>query len=168
MPLREFARSFFIRGAILLKRVLRGGLTPQKLALTLCLGSATGIMPLLWGTTLLSAGLAALFRLNQAAMQALNYICYPLQLTLFIPFCRLGGYLFPWGPAGSVTVLTGALHGQVGAALSLIGWATLRALGAWLVTVPPLALITYPLLKTVLIRRGTLPGAAVDPSQLSS
>ena len=167
MRLRQFVRRFFDRGAVLLKRVLQGGLTPQKLALTLCLGGATGLMPLLWGTTILAAGLAALFKLNQAAMQALNYLCYPLQLTLFIPFCQLGEYLFPWGPAVSVTVLTGALHGQVGAALSLIGWATLRALGAWLVTVAPLTLVVYPFLKAMLKRRDSFRAEAIDPSQLS-
>ena len=160
----ELVRLFFNKGATLFKRVLQGGLTPQKLALTLCLGTATGLMPLLWGTTILAAGLAALFRLNQAAMQALNYLCYPLQLALFVPFCQLGEYLFPWGPAVSVTVLTGVLHGKVGAALGLIGWATLRAIGAWLVTVPPLALIAYPLLKVVLLRRSP---PHVDPSDPS-
>ena len=148
------------KGAQLLKRVFQGGLTPQKLALTLCLGTATGVMPLLWGTTILAAGIAALFKLNQAAMQALNYLCYPLQLALFIPFCRLGEHLFPWGPAVNAAVLTGVLHGQVGAALGLVGWATLRALGVWLITAPPLALVAYPLLKLLLQRRG-------EPKRLS-
>ena len=153
MYLAEFARRFAKKGSLLFKRVLQGGLTPQKLALTLCLGTATGVLPLLWGTTILAAGLAALFRLNQAAMQALNYLCYPLQLALFIPFCRLGEHLFPWGPAVSVAVLTGVLHGHVGTALTLIGWATLRAMGVWLITVVPLALMSYPVLKLVLQRR---------------
>jgi len=166
MRLVELARRFFQKGATLLKHVLQVGLTPQKLALTLCLGIATGLMPLLWGTTLLAAGLAALCRLNQAAMQALNYLCYPLQLALFIPFCQLGEHLFPWGPAVSVAVLSGALHGQVGQALSLLGWATLRALGAWFITVPPFALLAYPLVKVILIRRGTSGSDPVNSSHL--
>jgi hypothetical protein len=154
MQWKEWLRRFCDKGAQLFRRVLQGGLTPQKLALTLCLGSATGVMPLLWGTTILAAGFAAFFRLNQAAMQALNYLCYPLQLALFIPFCQLGEYLFPWGPAVSAAVLTGVLHGKIGPALGLIGWATLRALGAWLVTAAPLALLASPLVKLVLQRRG--------------
>jgi uncharacterized protein (DUF2062 family) len=150
---KAVAPRFYQKGALLLKAVLQEGLTPQKLALTLCLGTATGIMPLLWGTTLLSAAFAAAFKLNQAAMQALNYLCYPLQLALFIPFCRLGELLFHVGPAVSVGVLTGALHGHIGAALNLLGWATLRALGAWLITVAPFALIVYPFVKMMLKRR---------------
>jgi uncharacterized protein (DUF2062 family) len=154
MQLKALVQVIAGKGMLLVKRVFRGGLTPQKLAQTLCLGTATGIMPLLWGTTILSALLAAFFKLNQAAMQALNYLCYPLQLALFIPFCQLGEYIFPWGPAVSVDVLTSALHGHLGAALGLIGWATVKALGAWLLTAAPLALISYPLLRIVLKRKG--------------
>jgi hypothetical protein len=166
MRLIEVARGMLKKAALLSKRVLQGGLTPQKLSLTLCLGTATGIMPLLWGTTILSALLAAIFKLNQAAMQALNYLCYPLQLALFIPFCQLGEFLFPWGPAVSAAVLTGALHGHIGAALGLIGWASLRALGAWLITVPPLGLACYPLLKMFLKRRSALRAASAEPTQM--
>ena len=163
MLLKEWPRSLFTKITLLFKGVLQKGLTPQKLSLTLCLGTATGVMPLLWGTTILSALLAGFFKLNQAAMQALNYLCYPLQIALFIPFCQLGEFLFPWGPAVSSAVLTGALHGHFGAALSLIGWASLRALGAWLVTVPPLVLVAYPLIKVALKRR-----AAQRPELLES
>jgi len=168
MQLTVLARRIGKKGSLLLKSVLQGGLTPQKLALTLCLGTATGLMPLLWGTTILSAGQAAIFKLNQAAMQALNYLCYPLQLALFIPFCQLGEHLFPWGPAVSAAVLTGALHGKVGATLGLIGWATLRALGAWFVTIVPLALVAYPLLKLALKRRGTPSALPLDSSHPSA
>jgi hypothetical protein len=153
MQLTGFVGRIFQKAALLVKRVLQGGRTPRQLSLTLCLGTATGIMPLLWGTTILAALLAAIFKLNQAAMQAVNYLCYPLQIALFIPFCQLGAYLFPWGPAVSAAVLTGALHGKFGAALGLIAWASLRALGAWLITVPPATLIIYPLLKELLKRR---------------
>ena len=164
MQLKGLVQGIAGKGVLLLKRVFQGGLTPQKLAQTLCLGTATGIMPLLWGTTILSALFAALFKLNQAAMQALNYLCYPLQLALFIPFCQLGGYIFPWGPAVSVDVLSSALHGHLGAALSLVGWATVKALGAWLLTAAPLALIAYPLVKVALKRRGEPCGSPGDSS----
>jgi hypothetical protein len=136
-----------------LKSIVQCGLTPQKLSLTISLGSAIGVMPLLWGTTLLSALLAALFKLNQAAMQAVNYLCYPLQIALFIPFCRLGESIFPWGPRVSVAILGSALHGHVGATLSLIGWASARAIGAWLLVAPPFIFCLYPLLKGLFLRR---------------
>ena len=154
MGLTEQARCFSPRVATLFQRVFQAGLSPQKLALTLCLGTATGIMPLLWGTSILAAGLAAILKVNQAAMLALNYLCYPLQLALFIPFCQLGEYLFPWGPPVSRAVLTGVLHGQIGSVLNLIAWATVRAMGVWFITVLPLAFLVYPILKVILQRRG--------------
>jgi hypothetical protein len=141
------------KAAAQVKKIVQSGLTPQKLSLTISLGSAIGMMPLLWGTTLLSALLAALFRLNQAAMQAVNYLCYPLQIVLFIPFCRLGEAIFPWGPRVSVVILSSALHGHLGTTLSLIGWASARAVGAWLLVAPPFILCLYPLLKRLFLSR---------------
>lgn len=135
------------------KKIMQSGLTPQKLSLTISLGSAIGVMPLLWGTTLLSALLAALFKLNQAAMQAVNYLCYPLQIALFIPFCRLGEAIFPWGPRVSIAILSSALHGRIGSTLTLIGWASARAIGAWLLVAPPFILCLYPLLRKVFLNR---------------
>ena len=136
-----------------IKGILQSGITPQKLALTISLGASVGVMPVLWGTSLVCALLAALFRLNQGAMQAVNYLCYPLQIVLFIPFCRLGESFFPWGPRVSVALLNDALHGHLAATVSLVGWASLRGVGAWLVTVPPLILLLYPLLKRLFLRR---------------
>jgi len=156
-PNRCFGR-LALRARALAVGVVQNGLTPQKVALTLCLGSAIGVMPLLWGSTLLCALVAAKLRLNQAALQAVNYLCYPLQLALLLPFCRLGGLLFPWGPAVQGEVLTGALQGDIGASLSLLAWAAARGVGAWFVTAAPLALLAYPLLRGALCRREHVAG----------
>jgi hypothetical protein len=147
--IRQYGQSVIAR----INGILRSGLTPQKLSLTISLGAAVGLMPVLWGTTLVCLLLASLFRLNQAAMQAVNYLCYPLQIALFIPFCTLGEAVFPWGPKVSVAVLTGALHGHLGETIALVGWASLRGVGVWFLTVPPLALLLYPPLKRLLLRR---------------
>jgi len=157
MYLGGLTRRFYARAALLAKGVLQGGLTPQKLSLTLCLGIGIGAMPLLWGTTILCVALAGVFKLNQGALQAVNYCCYPLQLALFLPLCRLGERLFPWGPKVESAVLTGALHGHFAASAALLGWVTVRGLGAWLVTVAPLALLAHPILKWVLRRREAHP-----------
>lgn len=144
------------RGRKLAARVndlLSSGITPQKLALTVALGACVGVMPVLWGTSLVCALLAAKLRLNHGAVQVVNYLCYPLQIALFIPFCRLGQTLFNWGPKASTALLSQALHGHLGATVSLVGWATLRGVGAWLVTAPPLAAMLYPFLKWMFLRR---------------
>ena len=140
------------KAAALVRSILQSGLTPAKLSLTICLGAAVSVMPIPW-TTLICALLAARFRLNQAAIQAVNYLCYPLQIALFVPFCRLGEALYPWGPKVSVRLLSEALHGQVGSAASQIAWGCLRGVGAWLLIVPPLTWLVYPFLKRLLLRR---------------
>lgn len=139
-----------IKGA---KAVLQQGLAPEQLALTICLGAAVGTLPIIWGTTLLCVALASRFGLNQAALQAVNYLVYPLQLALFFPLFRLGEKFLPWGPSVSAEVLKSALHGRFAETATLLGWATIKAVGAWLVTIPPLALLLYPLLVKSLRRR---------------
>ena len=131
----------------LLRDVLHSGLTPHKLALTFCLGIAIGILPVLWGATILCIICAFIFRLNHVALQAVNYLAYPLQIALFVPFCLLGMKLFPWGPAIPPELLTTMLHGHITTNIHLLWWITIKALAAWLLTAVPLAALLYlPLL----------------------
>ena len=101
-----------------------------------------GLLPLAWGTTILCALAAYVFRLNQIVLQTVNYLIYPLQLVLIVPYYRLGARLFTWGPPFPAEILTYLLHGR-GGSIKLFAWATLKAVAAWLVTAPPLALALY-------------------------
>jgi steroid 5-alpha reductase family enzyme/uncharacterized protein (DUF2062 family) len=74
--------------------LLRQGVTPKKIALSLALGVALGVFPLLGSTTALCAVAALVLRLNLPAIQVINYFVYPLQIALLIPFFRLGERLF--------------------------------------------------------------------------
>ena len=73
---------------------LKQGVTPERLALTVALGFALGIFPILGSTTLLCAVGAYALRLNQPVIQLVNYFAYPLQLALIIPLYRAGETLF--------------------------------------------------------------------------
>ncbi|GFE60495.1 DUF2062 domain-containing protein [Geobacter sp. AOG2] len=126
-----------------LKTILASGLTPRKLLVTLCIGGALGLLPIVWGTTLLCIAVAYVFRLNQVVLQSVNYLFYPLQLALIIPYCRLGARLFPWGPPFPAEILTYVLHGHGAGMFRLFAWATFKATGAWLLTAPPLAFVIY-------------------------
>ena len=117
-------------------------MTPRKLVLTLCLGCAVGVLPLVWGTSLLCILLAHLLRLNQVALQSVNYLLYPLQLALLIPFYKLGAWLFPWDPPLSPQIFS-ALAAHPLDSWHLLGWITLQSLAAWFVTVLPAALLIY-------------------------
>jgi len=91
----EFIREFF-RCKVLrpLLRLLRGGVTPRRLAWSLALGIVLGINPSVGLTTLLVVLLAWIFGLNQIASQIGVHVVTPLHLLLFLPFIQLGVYLF--------------------------------------------------------------------------
>lgn len=133
--------------------MLNCGLTPDKLALTFCLGTAIGVLPVLWGATVLCAVCGHFLRLNHVALQAVNYLAYPLQIALFIPFCLLGTKIFPWGPAVPPELLSTLLHGHLATSVNLLGWITVKAIAAWLITAVPLAASFYLPLNKLLRRR---------------
>ena len=141
---RLMAVPFFNR----LQGVMTCGLTPQKLALTLCVGTAIGILPLLWGTSLLCLLLAHLLKLNQVALQSVNIMLWPVHLALLVPFFKLGAWLFPWGPLIPPDMLSTVMNSP-GSSLYLLGWIVLKSLAAWLVTALPGALIAYGILMVV-------------------
>ena len=70
--------------------LLRQGLSPRELALSLSFGAGVGIFPVLGVSTPLLTGIALWMRLNLPAIQLVNYLASPLQLLLIIPFVRVG------------------------------------------------------------------------------
>lgn len=78
--------------------LLKQGLSPSKLALSVALGTWIAVFPALGVTTALCAAAALAFRLNMAAIQTVNYAAYPLQFVLLFPFFRAGEWLFESPP----------------------------------------------------------------------
>lgn len=95
MLVPEFAREF-LRCHVLrpLLRVLRGGVTPKRLAWSLALGMVIGINPSVGITTFAVILLAWVFGLSQVASQIGTHVVAPLHLLFFIPFIEAGVYLF--------------------------------------------------------------------------
>jgi uncharacterized protein (DUF2062 family) len=131
-----------------LNSTLKSCLTPEKMALTIALGVSLGVLPLPWGATLLCALFAYVFKLNQAGIQVINYMAYPLQIALFVPFYRVGEKLFP----GTFPALSIGGNGKILNFISHLGQSTLKAIFAWVMLAPPLALILYLILLTVFKR----------------
>jgi uncharacterized protein (DUF2062 family) len=132
--------------------------------MALTLGVVVGIVPVLGVTTGLCALLAVALRLNQPAIQLANYVAYPLQLLLFIPFFQAGARLFGRPPiAFSLSQLQAELAGD---ALGTIGrylLDNLRGLAAWGLAAPLLGAVLYLLALGILSRlpqlRAEGPGA---------
>jgi len=95
----EAAGSFWQRRVVTpIIHQLKQGITPEKIALTLALGLVLSVFPILGATTILCGLAGYALRLNQPIIQIINYLAYPLQLTLLIPFYRAGERLLGRDP----------------------------------------------------------------------
>lgn len=138
------------------KQIVTSGLSPRILALTICVGGAIGLLPLLWGSSLLCLWLAQRFKLNHLVLQSVNYLLYPAQLALLVPFCKLGLLLLPFGATvapDQLGQLLTAFPAGIIQMLPLVFWLTCKAVVAWLITVPPLGLLVYLVLLTTVVKR---------------
>jgi uncharacterized protein (DUF2062 family) len=131
--------------------LLRQGVTPEKMALSLALGVALGVFPVLGTTTALCALLAFLWRLNLPAIQIVNYFVYPLQIALLIPFFRAGEKLFaaPHLPLSLEQILA-AVHASFWGATRFL-WTTIwHAAVAWCLMAPVFVSLAYVILVPLL------------------
>jgi len=147
--------------------LLRQGVTPEKLALSLALGVTIGLIPVLGVSTPLCALLAIALRLNMPAIQLVNYLLMPAQLALIIPFLRFGEQL-AGAPRYPVTLESGLalLSRGVWNAVRILWDAIVHATLGWLVLAPFTAFILYSIFKPV-FRRVTpaqIAGAQCPPS----
>ena len=135
--------------------LLRQGITPEKIALTIALGAAIGVFPVLGSTTLLCAAAALVLRLNLPAMQLVNYLMYPLQLILFLPFLDAGSRIMRTAPiALSTSQVFGMIESDPWRLIKILWSATLGAMTIWLVLSPLVIGIVYIALAPLLRRLG--------------
>jgi uncharacterized protein (DUF2062 family) len=151
-------RQFFDRRLLRpLQAQLTQGVTPSRLALALALGLVVGIMPMLGITTVLCALLALGLRLNQPAIQLANYVAYPLQLLLFIPFFQAGARLFGRPPITfAFAELQAGLASDPTGTIGRYLFDNLRGVAAWGLAAPLLGALLY-LLGRALLSRLPLP-----------
>jgi uncharacterized protein (DUF2062 family) len=134
------------------------GITPEKIALTLAVGSACGVFPVPGTTTLLCLLAGVVLRLNQPIIQVVNGVLTPIHVALFFIFIRVGDFL------------TGTPHVKVGFhALETMLWedpwhfvrlfngVLLHALLGWVVLAPIWILLAYsvglPTLREIMRQR---------------
>jgi len=138
--------------------LLKEGVTPEKMALSLALGAALGIFPALGWTTALCAIAALTLRLNLPAIQIVNYFMYPAQIALLLPFFRLGEWLFR-APrlAISVPQIYALIHVSLWNAIRVLWTTTWHAIVVWCILAPLIAggvyMILAPVLRRVLRRQ---------------
>lgn len=131
--------------------LLKQGMTPEKIAFCLALGIVLGIFPVLGSTTLLCALAAFLFRLNLPAIQIVNYLVYPIQLALLLPFYRAGEWLFnaPRFPLSLEEILA-LIEKDIFEAVALLWNSTMYAVAAWTIIAPAVVILLYYLFRPAL------------------
>lgn len=128
--------------------LLKQGVTPEKISLSLALGIVLGIFPVIGSTTLLCTLFAVLFKLNLPAIQIVNLIVYPLQLAFLLPFYRAGERLFSAEHLPiSVQEIMAMIDKDVWGAILFLWDTTVRAIGAWVIVGFIMTLILYTLFK---------------------
>ncbi len=130
--------------------LLKAGVTPEKIAWSIALGTVIGIFPLLGTTTLLCVGAAIVLRLNMIAIQLFNWFVYPVQLLLILPFIRAGEWIYraPPLPLTAEQIVERFGNGFWDALFNL--WQTvLHAVTAWLLCAPLIAVGLYAVLSPI-------------------
>lgn len=131
---------------------LKQGITPEKIALTLALGGVLGIFPILGACTVLCAVAGVWLRLNQPIIQLVNYLVYPLQVLLLIPFYRAGEKLFGAEPVPIFSVTDLMTRFQAGPLQFMADYGMVGVYGivVWCLIAPPLMATVYFALKPLL------------------
>ncbi len=142
-------------------QLLRQGITPEKIALSIAFGAVLGSMPFIGLTTTLCFLVAYLLRLNPVAIQLVNYLMYPVQIALFLPFIRAGEKLFH-GPhlAISLAQLERLIQSNTLQTIRVLWTVLWHAITVWAAIAPVAIAILYLCLTPVLrrLQRGYRPG----------
>lgn len=137
---------------------LTQGITPEKIALTLAVGSALALFPILGMTTLLCILAGVLLRLNQPIIQLINALCTPIHLPVIYCMVRLGNWAFrePSEHVG-IRMMNHLLWEDPKEFFERFGMTAIHAIAAWSVIVPFWVVIIYvaslPVLREALRRR---------------
>lgn len=137
------------------------GITPDRVALTLGVGSVCSLFPFLGFTSLLNLGVGLKLRLNQPLLQTLNQVLGPAQLVMIVVYVRLGEWL--WRAQDERFTITEMLkvfrEASLGEFLQQFGWAGIHAFTAWTVTSPLLLATVFYLARPALRRLASKPVA---------
>lgn len=149
-------------------RQLTQGITPEKVALTLAVGSALALFPILGTTTLLCLVAGILLRLNQPIIQLVNALCTPIHLPVIYGFVRMGNWIFgvPYAHVG-IRMMQHMLWDDPREFLELFGRTALHAIVAWLVIAPfwmvLIYLVALPVLREALRRQVAAAQGCAEP-----
>lgn len=134
--------------------LLTQGITPDKVAATLAVGTACSLFPFLGFTSLLNLAVGLRLRMNQPIMQTLNQVLGPVHLVMIVLYVRLGEGI--WRAHDERFTITEMLRvfreASLGEFFHRFGWAGIHAFTAWALTTPLLIAALYYGLRPALHR----------------
>lgn len=130
-----------------LKGLLKQGLTPNELALSISIAMLIGVFPIYGTTTFILAFLALRLSLNLPIMIAVSYVLTPAQILLIIPFARVGEFLFGFETLGmDMESLQNAYADGILEVFSKYSGRLVLAVGGWMIVTIPIAVLFYVIL----------------------
>jgi uncharacterized protein (DUF2062 family) len=141
-----------VRDPIVLQ--LTQGITPGKIALTVAVGSAIALFPIIGTTTLLCFLVGLALKLNQPIIQLINQAMWPVHVPVIFICVRLGEFLFGVPPERfSIRFMNQMLWNEPALFFQKFGLTALHAVVGWLVIAPfYIAAIYYmalPIMRSV-------------------
>ncbi|MBF8150588.1 DUF2062 domain-containing protein [Winogradskyella sp. F6397] len=131
--------------------LLKQGLTPKQLALSVVVSAVVSVFPIFGVSTIVLTCLALSFRLNLPVMIVFSYIIEPLKLLVLIPFINIGASVI----GTEHTLLS---FNAIKTSYDTSFWGTVGELSyellcgsiGWLLTAIPLGIVIYFILKGIL------------------
>jgi uncharacterized protein (DUF2062 family) len=133
---------------------LTQGITAEKISLTLAVGSALAVFPILGTSTLLCFLAAFALKLNQPITQLINQACWPLHIPAIYLCVRLGETIFGAHPQNfDLRQMNQLLWNEPARFLHDFGVTALHAVVAWSLLAPFYIGLVYalslPVMRTI-------------------
>lgn len=138
--------------------LLTQGVTPDRLAATLAVGSVCSLFPFLGATSALNLGVGLWLRMNQPVLQGLNQLLGPVQVAMILVYVRIGERI--WRAPEADRFSLGEMMRAFGELpftgfLQRFGQAGVHAFTAWALTAPLFLAAIYLPLRPIFRRWAT-------------
>jgi uncharacterized protein (DUF2062 family) len=153
------SRGFWRRRVVdPLAGVLRQGVTPDKLAATLAVGTACSLFPFLGTTTALNFAVGFRLRMNHPVLQTLNQLLGPVHLVMIFVYVRWGEWVWraKVDPFTLGEMLRLFREEPFSVFLQRFGWVGVHAATGWLVSTPFLIAALYYALRPLMRRLASI------------
>ncbi len=132
-----------------------GGTDPVKASLSIAFGFFWGVFPVVGTSTVLCAITTLALKLNLAIIQAINYLVYPIQIALLIPYLYIGSFITKAEVTTDIlekikafTFTLSGIKGLSGELLMIL----LNMLVGWLAVIPLSSLLIFNVSRFILSR----------------